>query len=281
VIALTAFMFLAWQGGNFSVVMLCASMLGATFGFLKYNVFPARIFMGDAGSLVMGFILAFIGIYLSQSEPVCTKPAVPLLILGVPIIDTLRVMIKRLASGGNPFLPDKTHIHHKFQELGFQHRFTVIIIYGLSIFWSLIALFFHQLPAHLLLRIFVVVSAVFYFGLRFLEKNKDQFSFLSRDSSAGIRESVIYRHISERIAATVPGLMILILVYCLLAALFSGSPGGDMLQFGLVMGVSVFLAVADMQVAHVSYMPELMTKGLVLFSWHFGCWPHRAGCRRG
>ena len=131
-IALAAFFLLGYTTGNDVAMLLCAALTGAVLGFLKYNSYPARIFMGDSGSLTVGFFLGFLAIMLTQGQSNPIAPVIPFVILGLPIIDTLWVMTGRVLNGQSPFAPDKTHVHHQFLDLGFHHRFTVIAIYGIS-----------------------------------------------------------------------------------------------------------------------------------------------------
>ncbi len=218
VIALAAFSFLSYQAGNFQVLVLCAGLLGGVLGFLKYNFFPARIFMGDAGSLVVGFVLAFIAIYLTQVPGSRLSPMVPLVVLGLPIIDTLRVMVKRLLRRASPFAPDMTHVHHRILDLGLQHRFTVIVIYGLSVFWAAFAVINHDARDSILLFCYVLYSGAFYLGIHNLRRNRGWLSFLGNDSARGIRESVTYLRFADLVAHADSILLALILAYLALAA---------------------------------------------------------------
>lgn len=165
VVALVTFFLLGMLDGNASVMALCAALLGAVVGFLKYNFHPARIFMGDAGSLVLGFALAFTAIILTQAPGSTVSPVIPVLVLGLPIIDTLRVMVCRIAQGANPFTPDKTHVHHKFLSLGFEHRFTVLVMHAISIFLAVFAVLFSGAPEYLPLLFLLTVSLFLYAAL--------------------------------------------------------------------------------------------------------------------
>jgi UDP-GlcNAc:undecaprenyl-phosphate/decaprenyl-phosphate GlcNAc-1-phosphate transferase len=147
-IATTAFGLLAYASGDQALVGVCAALLGGVVGFLKFNSYPARIFMGDGGSLFLGYCLAVLSVYLVQHnhERVQGSELTPLIILAVPVFDTLFVMGKRLISGKGLFLPDRTHIHHRFMDLGLGHKSTVIIVYGLSYFLAAYAVMFRLLP---------------------------------------------------------------------------------------------------------------------------------------
>jgi UDP-GlcNAc:undecaprenyl-phosphate GlcNAc-1-phosphate transferase len=109
-----------------TVGLLCAVLAGSLAGFLPWNFHPARIFIGTGGVMVVGYALAVLSILGTA------KVAVALLILGVPIIDTFWIIIRRIASGTSPFEPDRGHLHHRLLDLGLSHRGAVLLIYGIS-----------------------------------------------------------------------------------------------------------------------------------------------------
>ncbi len=109
------------------VGLLCMVLAGSLAGFLPWNFHPARIFIGTGGVMAVGFALAVLSILGTA------KVAVALLILGVPIIDTFWIIIRRIVSGSSPFEPDRGHLHHRLLDLGLTHRGAVLLIYGLSI----------------------------------------------------------------------------------------------------------------------------------------------------
>jgi UDP-GlcNAc:undecaprenyl-phosphate GlcNAc-1-phosphate transferase len=121
--------FLAFQSGDVELVMLCMAVAGAIMGFLRHNTWPARIFMGDTGSQFLGFSVGVFVIMLSQTVNTAMSPVIPLLLLGLPILDTIAVMTQRLYEKRSPFSPDKNHIHHKLLKLGFDHYEAVLVIY--------------------------------------------------------------------------------------------------------------------------------------------------------
>lgn len=109
------------------VALLCAVLAGSLAGFLPWNFHPARIFIGTAGVMAVGYALAVLSILGTA------KVAVALLILGVPIIDTFWIIIRRIASGVSPFEPDRGHLHHRLLDLGLSHRGAVLLIYAICI----------------------------------------------------------------------------------------------------------------------------------------------------
>lgn len=111
------------------VMWLMVPILGALLGFLRFNTYPARIFMGDAGSQFLGFYLALSAIVLTDSYRGPYTPSLVLFLLGVPPLDTLGVMLQRIKEGRSPFVADRNHVHHKLLSAGFSHYEAVLIIY--------------------------------------------------------------------------------------------------------------------------------------------------------
>ena len=107
-------------------------IIGSILGFLRYNTHPARVFMGDAGSQILGFSAAVLSIVLTQDRSTPLSSALPLLLLGVPIVDTLMVMTQRIMAGHSPFHADRNHVHHRLLALGFDHHEAVVAIYLLQ-----------------------------------------------------------------------------------------------------------------------------------------------------
>lgn len=121
--------------GNFAVVMLAAVLLGSVIGFLFFNFHPAKIFMGDSGSLFLGFALATLSM-LGFKQITVVSFVTPLLIIGVPLSDTFFAIVRRWIQKKPIFAPDKGHLHHCLQQLGFSHRKTVLIIWGIAAFFG-------------------------------------------------------------------------------------------------------------------------------------------------
>ena len=117
-------------------ITLAFIMLGATLGFLVHNFHPAKIFMGDSGTLFVGFIIGVIAI-LGFKNVTVTSLVTPLLILAIPIMDTAFAIIRRLLKGESPSKPDKFHIHHQLLNLKISHVGTVLIIYLINILFAL------------------------------------------------------------------------------------------------------------------------------------------------
>ena len=138
--AFASFAFLSFIDGHRTIMLLCLAISGALVAFLKYNWHPSQLFMGDAGSLFLGFSASFVSIVITQEPGSLVKPVAPLLVLAVPITDTLTVMTKRVMKGKSPFYADKTHLHHILLKYGFTKRQTSAIIIALSALFCLLAI---------------------------------------------------------------------------------------------------------------------------------------------
>jgi UDP-GlcNAc:undecaprenyl-phosphate GlcNAc-1-phosphate transferase len=117
------------------VAVLCFALAGSLAGFLRWNFFPATVFAGTSGVMFVGYTLAILSILGTA------KVAVAILVLGVPIIDTFWILIRRMGARRSPFKPDRGHIHHRLLDLGLSHLQTVILIYAICIALGAMALF--------------------------------------------------------------------------------------------------------------------------------------------
>jgi len=117
--------------GNIMAAVISFSLCGACLGFLKYNFFPAKIFMGDTGSLFIGVMLSILSLEVTRNKIpfLSTNLLYPIIILFIPIVDTLQVFIRRLWRGAHPFSADKRHIHHRLLRSGLRHKHVVLIMY--------------------------------------------------------------------------------------------------------------------------------------------------------
>jgi UDP-GlcNAc:undecaprenyl-phosphate GlcNAc-1-phosphate transferase len=140
------FLLLAAMNGQYLVGALSAALVGASLGFLVYNFNPASIFMGDAGALFLGFILAVVGIKLRFPEGLqIVTWMVPVLVLGVPLFDTALVIVSRLRRGLNPLTtPGKDHVSHRLVAMGYTSREAVLICYLACAALGVVAIFVTQ-----------------------------------------------------------------------------------------------------------------------------------------
>lgn len=128
-LSLGAIALLAKLADDYTTITACFVIAGAIFGFLRYNTYPARIFMGDTGSQFLGFTIGVLAIILTQQVNTALNPWLPLFLVGLPIVDTLFVMGKRISEGRSPFAADKNHMHHRLLSIGLAHYEAVSVIY--------------------------------------------------------------------------------------------------------------------------------------------------------
>ena len=125
-----------------SIIMV--ALIGASFGFLMHNFNPAKIFMGDCGSYLIGSLIAFYTLFLYKSDLAFDYGKINslsiILFLFVPIVDMVYVVLKRILKGRLPFYPDREHLHHRILRVGFNHKDSVIFCYLISLFFSFLAL---------------------------------------------------------------------------------------------------------------------------------------------
>lgn len=145
-IASAFFLLMSSLNGQFLVGSLSAAMLGAAVGFLIYNFNPASIFMGDTGSLFIGFVLAAIGIKMRfPGHPTLFTWFIPILVLGIPIFDTTLVFISRLRRRRNPFTtPGQDHLSHRLIARGWTRREAVLLLYLAAVALGVFAMFCAQ-----------------------------------------------------------------------------------------------------------------------------------------
>lgn len=131
-LCLAALAMLAHSGGQVICATMTLAFAGAILGFLRFNTYPASVFMGDAGSQLLGFAVGVLSLRATQTGESSISAAAPILLLALPILDTLSVMVQRISEGRSPFSPDKNHIHHKLLALGFDHHEAVMVIYAIQ-----------------------------------------------------------------------------------------------------------------------------------------------------
>ena len=167
--------------GEYTISLLTAALVGACFGFLPFNFYPAKIFMGDTGSTFLGFVLASISIMGLFKVYAVLSFAVPFIVLGLPIFDTVFAIIRRLKNGQSPMQPDRGHLHHRLIDMGFSQKRAVMILYTTSGLLSLSAVvmmftgsFFRTLILIVAVLILIVAGANFYITARNMAKSNEE-----------------------------------------------------------------------------------------------------------
>ena len=177
IIASFFFGIISWMNGQGAVSILSFCLCGSCLGFLRYNFPKARIFMGDAGSLVIGFMLATIAISGNwRSMGLMTSLAVPILVLTYPIFDTTLVTIMRILQGRSIFQGGKDHSSHRLALLGFKTKNTVLLVYLICTILGLSAFFVSRASFNAAVIVIVIVSiAMLIFGIRLSLVNTGRF----------------------------------------------------------------------------------------------------------
>jgi UDP-GlcNAc:undecaprenyl-phosphate GlcNAc-1-phosphate transferase len=142
-VSLLGFLFMgiaAVISGNLAIALICFAFVGALAAFLFFNFPHAKVFMGDTGSLFLGFSLALVALHLTQKTDASINPFFPVLVLLIPIFDTLRVLIVRLINGKNPFKGDNLHLHYLMVQKNSSAPYTVLIFWFATIAFGLVAL---------------------------------------------------------------------------------------------------------------------------------------------
>lgn len=153
-IAAAFFMLIALIQGQTLVSSLAAAIFGSTLGFLVYNFNPASTFMGDMGALVLGLVLAVLGIKLSfEAQPLTITWMVPLLVLALPLFDIVLVVVTRLSEGRSPGEAGKDHTSHRLMSLGFRPRVTLFALYAFCILFGALGLLVSVAPPNVAFRL--------------------------------------------------------------------------------------------------------------------------------
>jgi len=165
--ALTLFSVLL-MAGNVESAGLPILLAGSTIGFLRYNFYPAKIFMGDSGSLFLGFTLGAVALQSFQELTVTVPLLVPIVALGIPIADTLFSMVRRFINGTSIFSADKEHFHHKLILKGFTHRQAVLLLYAISASLGLASIIMTMIGHQVSFYALPILAFGLVGGLRFL-----------------------------------------------------------------------------------------------------------------
>lgn len=159
-IASVSMFLLAYTMNQYLPAMIIVAMAGAALGFLQYNFNPAKIFMGDTGSMLLGYTMAVAAVLGLVKTAATIALVVPLIALGLPILDTLFAIIRRKMSGVPIFQPDKGHLHHRLLALGMSQKQAVLIMYFVSIVLGIVALFVANVSYQIGIATVLVVLAV-------------------------------------------------------------------------------------------------------------------------
>lgn len=172
-IAAVTLWFVGRTNGDFYVMFIASTIIGATFGFLRYNFPPARVFMGDTGSGFLGLLLAAVALLENRKGTAAITLLFPLVALLVPISDSVIAFARRAIGGQSVFHADSEHIHHRLLRIGLSHRHVVYVMWFLCAYCGVMAVVLATLPPGyaMLLAVFLAFGVFFAFrGLDFIDR---------------------------------------------------------------------------------------------------------------
>lgn len=193
----SAILFIMTSSSIYTLVpYLSVALAGASLGFLRYNFSPATIFLGDSGSLFLGFYLGGLSLWASEKSAIAFALFIPIIALGIPIVDVIYAVLRRWHRGVPIGQADRDHIHHRLLEKGFSHRRAVLMLYGVNFFLAVLAGFLLFTRNSLAAYVVVVLGAGFIMGSRLLGYFK--FSGLFQDLITRWKDSQKSKYLAFR-----------------------------------------------------------------------------------
>ena len=242
---------------NTFLLVLCASIIGCLIGFLKYNAFPAKIFLGDSGSYILGFIVINAVLLVSINSSARTLDLTfPIIVLAVPIADTIKVLIERLFSGRHPFLADRNHIHHIVSSKNITHKTTVFIITLYSILFAANGIYylFYSQPGGMLVFVILVLPLVF--ANRILSFALNQKYLLVIGRTLNRFPQFILNYFRKLM---IPGTAVFVLIYFLYLLVNHSSPVAEfMLPSILLIGLLIVFTL-------INYRKNKLLSDIIMF----------------
>ncbi len=241
-LSLIVIAFLAYIVDGIQATVIAAACIGGVLGFLRFNTHPALLFMGDAGSQFLGFTLGFLAVYLTQNVHPTLSPALTLFFLGLPVMDLVAVMIMRLMKGKSPFRADRTHIHHRLMNLGFDHYETVVIIYSVQAFFVISAIFLRY-QSDALIMVLYLFSALVIFGLLSRAENIGWKASLSSPTSLTVSVRFLRTHKIDITQWALRLIMVILPLYLIGSSIIVETVPRD---FGMVGTIFFIVMLLDM-----------------------------------
>ena len=152
------------MNNNIAVSFISLILLGSVVGFYLYNFPPAKIFMGDGGAYFLGFMYSTIGLMGIKKSSIAVLFAIPIVLLLVPILDTIQAIFRRIKNKRNIFLPDKGHLHHRLLDIGFSQKNILFIVYIFSAILGIFSILIVLLPKEYAFLILILILLLVYFS---------------------------------------------------------------------------------------------------------------------
>lgn len=159
--------------GEIETAMLTAALAGSALGFLPYNFNPAKIFMGDTGATFLGFTLGVVSIQGTLKQYTAIAIAIPLLVLGLPLFDTIFAIFRRVLQGKSPMQADRGHLHHRLIDMGLSHKQSVVVMYTVSSALGLCAIVLADKGVLSAIILVISVSAFVVAGAKYMSEIED------------------------------------------------------------------------------------------------------------
>jgi UDP-GlcNAc:undecaprenyl-phosphate GlcNAc-1-phosphate transferase len=195
---------LAVNSGEYELASFAFAITGSTFGFCFYNFNPAKIFMGDSGSLFLGFSLSFLSLALQKHFTGAGSPLlivfVPVALLAIPIMDTTLVTVKRLFAGRKVSQGGRDHTSHRLVALGLSERKAVLALYGISTLWGILCVFIKSIDVDVfmvlvvVLSLFSIIFALILSGVKVYNESEEKLIYL-RSRGQGMNNNILIRFI--------------------------------------------------------------------------------------
>jgi UDP-GlcNAc:undecaprenyl-phosphate GlcNAc-1-phosphate transferase len=186
----------ALVSGSSLVALMALALAGSILGFLRFNFSPATIFLGDCGSLFIGFMLSALALQGAQKAPTIIAVAIPVVSFGLPILETALSIVRRFIGGRPVFTADREHIHHKLLQRGLSHRQVVVILYAVSALFALLSLFLLWPSGDMLGLVLAVLGTGVWIGVQHL--GYMEFGELRRMAQRTIEHRIIINNLAIR-----------------------------------------------------------------------------------
>jgi len=163
---------------NIFIVFLLTSFIGGLLGFLRFNFHPASIFMGDTGSMFLGFFIASVTMIGNWKKAAAATLLVPIIAIGVPLFDTLIAFIRRGLKGQHPFKGDTSHIHHRLLKLGLSHKQVVLLLYAITLLFGATAFLLVMIENHFAIIVLFILASSIFLGIETLQFVEKKFTLM-------------------------------------------------------------------------------------------------------
>ncbi len=255
VIALVFLGYFAWSVDREWLMIIAISLIGAIIGFLRHNSYPTRVFMGDSGSMMLGYVLGVMLVSLSHTAPQLPLSALAM-VIALPLFDTLSVMTWRISSKNSPFLSDRTHLHHRLIDIGLSHPTVVSVIYLAMFAFGLLAIMLQSKPDWVIFLSLVSAGLLVFSWFLFVRRTGIRSKKWTIHYFDKFRQSDIYKliaHWLDRWHSIGISILVALLLPALLAPLLGLSGSKVLMLFGLAV-LLVFFSFRTRRAADLSIL---------------------------